>query len=513
MTAELPPAGWYPNPTGQPGQMYWDGQQWQTTLPPSEPVTTAVTATQQPETHLSAQPAGLSNPVALGAVSPNAISSIAYGPEQILLELLPMAGLAAFALLLPITIVVVVILVFVAASYGQVVKVYARAGGAYLVARDNFGPRGAQVAAAALLIDYVATVALQCAAGTVAVASAVPALGPHHLEIAIGVVLALCSINVLGWRRPGPVSAIITYLFVALIALTIVTGSVREILWGLPVYDPLHIVGAVPVHQGSGLVMGATVLVVLRAFANGGSSLTGVESVADAADVFREPKGLNAGRVLTVIAVILGFLLLGVAWLAHATHATPYIDEYPSMLSQVVRVVFGGGSLGNMLYLSVMAATAAILLAGANTGIHRFSALASFVVKNQALPQPPTNRVDRGVLAGGIVLAALSIILLLLTGGSVNALVLIYAIPVFTAFSLSGYAMTKHHGTHREPGWLRHLAVSLAAAILSSIVVAIFVVTKFTEGAWFVIFEFLVLLPVLILRNRGSAAPMERTRR
>ncbi|MBV8863599.1 MAG: amino acid permease, partial [Mycobacterium sp.] len=320
-------------------------------------------------------------------------------------------------------------------------------------------------------------------------------------------------INVLGWRRPGPVSAIITYLFVALIALTIVTGSVREVLSGLPVYQPLHYAGAVPVHQGNGLVMGATVLVVLRAFANGGSSLTGVEAAADTADVFREPKGLNAGRALTVMAVVLGLLLLGVAWLAHATHAAPYIHEYPSVLSQVVRAVFGRGPLGRLLYLLVMAATAAILLAGANTGVHRFSALASVVFKNQALPQPPTNRVDRGVLVSGIVLATLSIILLLLTEGFVTFLLPIYAIPVFVAFAMTGYAMTKHHSTHRERGWSHKLAISLIAGILSSIVVAIFAVTKFVEGAWFVIFVFLVLVPVLILLNRRRAVPTERMRR
>lgn len=448
--------------------------------------------------------AGLSNIVALGAVSSDAISSTAYGPEQILVELLPAAGLAAFALLLPITAAVVLILVFVAASYRQVLKVYARTGGAYLVARDNFGPRVAQLSAAALLFDYVAAVALQCAAGTMAVASAMPALGPYHLLIAMCVVIIICCINVLGWRRPGRVSAISTFSFVALIALTIVIGFFRWIFVGLPAYEPSHIVGAVPVHHAQGLVMGATILVMLRAFANGTSSLTGIEAVSDSADVFREPKGRNAGRALTLMACTLGILLLGVAWLASATHATPYLNEYPSMLSQVVQAVFGRGLLGNLLYLLVMAATAAILFAGAHTGVSRFSALASFVVKDQA-PQSPTNGGDREVLAGAAVLAVLSIILLWLTAGSVDALVLIYTIPVFTAFSMTGYAMTKHHRTHRELGWRRNLAISLVAGILSSIVVLILAVTKLTEGGWFAILVFLVLVPVLILLNRGAA--------
>ena len=200
----------------------------------------------------------LSNQVALGALSPDAVSSVAYGPEQILIELLPHAGLAAFVLLLPITGVILLILALVAASYRQVVMAYTRAGGSYVVARDNFGPRVAQVAAAALLIDYVVTVAVQAAAGTVAVVSAIPVLGPYGLGITIGVVLIICYANLRGLKEAGWPFAIATYSFVIMIGLTIVVGVVREIFWGLPVYDPEHIAGAVPVHSGNGLVMGAT---------------------------------------------------------------------------------------------------------------------------------------------------------------------------------------------------------------------------------------------------------------
>ncbi len=180
----------------------------------------------------------LSNPVALGALSPDAISSTAYGTEQILIELLPAAGLAAFALLLPITGVILVILVLVAASYRQVVMTYTRAGGSYIVARENFGPRVAQVAAAALLIDYVVTVAVQAAAGTVAVVSAIPALGPYSLAITVGVVILICYANLRGLREAGRPFAVPTYFFVAMITLMIVTGVIREIFGDLPVYDP-----------------------------------------------------------------------------------------------------------------------------------------------------------------------------------------------------------------------------------------------------------------------------------
>lgn len=449
----------------------------------------------------------LSNPVALGALSPDAISSTAYGPEQILIELLPNAGLAAFALLLPITGVILLILVLVAASYRQVVMAYTRAGGSYIVARDNFGPRVAQIAAAALLIDYVVTVAVQAAAGTVAVVSAIPALGPYSLEITVGVVIVICYANLRGLKEAGRPFAAATYLFAVMIALTIVVGVLRHLIWGLPTYDPTQLAGTVPVHQGNGLVMGATILVLLRAFANGGSSLTGVEAISNTVDVFRKPQGRNARRVLTAMACILGFLLAGVAYLAYATHATPYLNEYPSVLSQIARMVFGTGTVGNICFFLVQASTAAILFTGANTSFNGFPALASFVAEDRFLPRQLTKRGHRLVFSNGIItLTALSVVLLVTTGGSVNALVPFYAIGVFTGFAMAGYGMTKHHLTQREPGWRRRLAINLSAGILSTIVVGIFAVAKFTEGAWLVVVVFPLLVFILMRLNREYRA-------
>ncbi len=461
----------------------------------------------------------LSNPVALGALSPDAISSTAYGPEQVMIELLPRAGMAAFTLLLPIIGVILFILLLVSASYRGVVMTYARAGGSYMVARDNFGPRWAQIAAAALLIDYVVTAAVQPAAGTVALCSAIPALHPYHLEITIGVLLLICTANLRGLRQSGRTFAITTYAFVAMITLTILTGLVREIFWGLPKYDPAHIAGAVPVHQGNGLVMGATVLVVLRAFANGGTSLTGVEAISNTVNVFRAPQGPNARRVLTVMACILGFLLAGVAWLAFVTHATPYLDEYPSMLSEIARAVFGNGLLGNILYFLVQASSAAILFTGANTGFNGFPALASFVAEDRFLPRPLTKRGHRLVFSNGIItLTVLAVALLLVTRASVNALVPFFAIGVFTAFAMAGFGMSRHHFRRRDHGWRRKVAVNLSAGIMSMIVVGIFVVAKFTEGAWLVVVVFPVLVYGLIRLNRqyraeASVLEMSRTER
>jgi amino acid transporter len=458
----------------------------------------------------------LSNPVALGAISPDAISSTAFGPEQVMIELLPRAGMAAFTLLLPIMGVILLILLLVSASYRGVVMAYTRTGGAYMVARDNFGPRIAQIAAAALLIDYVVTAAVQPAAGTVAVVSAIPVLRPYHLELTIAVLVLICMANLRGLRQSGRIFAATTYWFVGMIVLTIVTGLIREALWGLPKYDPATIEGAVPVHQGNGLVMGATVLVVLRAFANGGTSLTGVEAISNTVNVFREPQGVNARRVLTLMVCILGVLLAGVAWLAHATHATPYLDEYPSMLSEITRTVFGHGVLGNVLYFMVQASSAAILFAGANTGFNGFPALASFVAEDRFLPRPLTKRGHRLVFSNGIItLTTLAVALLLVTRAKLSALVPFFAIGVFTAFAMAGFGMAKHHYTRRGSGWRRKVVVNFSAGVMSTIVVGIFVVAKFTEGAWLVVVVFPILVYGLIRLNiqyRAEASVLEMSR-
>src|SRR6201997_4897002 len=385
----------------------------------------------------------LSNPVALGALSPDAISSTAYGTEQILIELLPAAGLAAFALLLPITGVILLILVLVTASYRQVVMIYTRAGGSYVVARENFGPRVAQVAAAALLIDYVVTVAVQTAAGTVAVVSAIPVLGPYSLEITVAIVVVMCYANLRGLREAGRSFAVPTYFFVIMMTVMILTGVVRQIFWGLPDYDPLRMNGVVEIHQGGGLVMGASILVLLRAFANGGSSLTGVEAISNTVGFFRKPQGPNARKVLTAMACILGFLVAGVSYLAYATHATPYTAGYPSVLSEVGRAVFGGGVIGHILYVLLQISTAAILYTGGNTSFNGFPALASFVAEDRFLPRQLMKRGQRLVFSNGIiVLTVLSVVLLIATGGTVNALVPFYAIGVFTGFAMAGYGLS-----------------------------------------------------------------------
>ncbi|WP_460864089.1 amino acid permease [Rhodococcus aerolatus] len=445
----------------------------------------------------------LNKTVALGVLAPDCISSSAYGSEQILIELLPYAAIGAFTLLLPITGVILAILVLLTLSYRQVVMVYTRAGGSYVVARENFGPKVAQVAAVALLIDYVVTVAVQSAAGTVAVVSAVPALGPYSLEITIGVVLLLAYGNLRGIKEAGKAFALPTYLFVAAMAAVIVTGVVRALLGTLPQVDPASLEGTVPLGQGGGLVMGATVLVLLRAFANGGSSLTGLEAISNGVGAFEKPEGPNARRAMTIMSLTLAFLVGGVSLLAYLTHATPYEAGYPSVISQEAQLVFGDGALGHVLFIVVQAATALILFTGANTSFNGFPFLASFVAEDAFLPRQLRRRGHRLVFSNAIVLlTGIAVVLLLVTDAQVNALVPFYAIGVFTGFTMAGLGMARHHQTRREGRWRAGIAVNGAAGLISAVVVAIFAVAKFTEGAWAVVVVFPVLVYALIRLNR-----------
>jgi len=451
----------------------------------------------------------LSKTLALGVLSPDGISSSAYGTEEILIELLK-GGLAvtAFTVLLPITGVVLFVMALVVLSYREVVTVYTRAGGSYVVARDNFGPRVAQIAAVALLIDYVVTVAVQVAAGTAAVASAFPVLSkPATLTlISIGVVLVMLYGNLRGIREAGKAFAVPTYLFSSVMILTIVVGLVREIFFSLPQWHVtcMHCTyeqGATPNHTS--LITFGLIFVMLRAFANGGSSLTGIEAVSNAVSAFRPPEGLNARRVLMIEGAILGTLVAGISWLAHVTHAQPYNSGVPTVISQEARLVFGTSVFGHVMYGLVQAATALILYTGGNTSFNGFPFLASFVAEDAFLPRWLTKRGHRLVFSSGIiVLATVSITLLAVVGSNVNALVPFYALGVFTAFTMAGFGMAKFHHRMREPGWKRKLVINFSAGVTSLVVVLVFAIVKFTEGAWLVVVLFILGVPLLIRLNR-----------
>jgi len=445
----------------------------------------------------------LTKTVALGVLAPDCISSSAYGTEQILVELLPYAALGAFTLVLPITGIILGILILLTLSYRQVVMVYSRAGGSYVVARENFGPKVAQIAAVALLIDYVVTVAVQAAAGTVAVASAIPAIGPYTMEITIGVVLLLAYGNLRGIKEAGKVFAFPTYFFALIMGAVITVGIIKALLHSLPQIDTTQLVGAVPIGHADGFVMGATVLVLLRAFANGGSSLTGLEAISNGVSAFQKPQGANARRALVIMACVLGFLVAGVSLLAYLTHAVPYTAGFPSVISQEAKLVFGDGLLGKVLFIVVQTATALILYTGANTSFNGFPFLASFVAEDAFLPRQLRRRGHRLVFSNAIiVLTVIAVLLLLVTRAQVTALVPFYAIGVFTGFTMAGLGMARYYQKLREGAWRRNVAINLAAGITSLIVVLIFAIAKFTEGAWAVVILFPVMVFALIRLNK-----------
>ena len=443
----------------------------------------------------------LSNLIALGVLSPDGISSSAYGTEEMLIELLPVFGVAAFALILPMTGVILFVMLLVVLSYREVVTVYTRAGGSYVVARENFGPRIAQVAAVALLIDYVVTVAVQVAAGTAAVASAFPALGPYVKEISIGVVLVMCYGNLRGIREAGKFFALPTYLFTGSILLMIAVGLVREVLGNLHPQDLHGLHGTYTVGAGTaGLTSIVLIFTLLKSFANGGASLTGIEAVSNAVSAFKPPEGINARRVLVAEGIILGTLVAGISWLAHLTHAIPYVSGFPTVISQEANLVFGPSA--HFMYFVVQATTALILYTGGNTSFNGFPFLTSFVAEDAFLPRWLTKRGHRLVFSNGIiVLTVLAVTLLAVVGSNVNRLVPFYAIGVFTAFSMAGFGMARYHHRTKEPGWRRRRIINTTAAIYTVIVVIIFAVVKFTEGAWLIVIIFPLLVFALIKLN------------
>ena len=453
----------------------------------------------------------LSKPLALGVLSPDGISSSAYGTEEILIALLPIAGLAAFTLILPLTLVILLVMTLVVLSYREVVMVYIRPGGSYVVARENFGPRIAQVCAVALLIDYVVTVAVQIAAGTAAVASAIPAIGPYKLEICVGVVLLMCYGNLRGIKEAGKAFAVPTYLFSGAVILMIVVGLIREVIGNLHAIDPSTLHGTYTIGSGTeGLITGVMIFTLLKAFANGGASLTGIEAVSDAVGAFHPPEGRNARKVLVAEGIILGVLVAGIGWLAHITHATPRTAGYPTVLAQEAQIVFGSGLIGHALFYVVQLATMLILYTGGNTSFNGFPFLTSYVAGDSFLPRWLLKRGHRLVFSNAIILLAVtSVALLIIKDADVNSLVPLYAIGVFTAFTMAGFGMAKYHHTRREQGWRHKFYINFAAGALSLIVVLIFAVVKFTEGAWVVLVLFVIFVPALIRLNREYRAEAE----
>jgi amino acid transporter len=430
----------------------------------------------------------LSTPVAIGVIAPDMISSSAYGTEEMLLIMVPIIGVGAFTMVIPITIAILLVMLFVMASYMQVIGVYTKSGGSYVVARDNFGPRIAQVAAVALLIDYTVTVAVQTSAGTAALTSAFRSLTPYTVPITVGVTLLMLFGNLRGIREAGSIFAIPTYFYVFSLSLVVIIGLVKGVLGGLEAhaFPTVKMLGYTPGHQ-TGFLMGLGIFYCLRAFANGGASLTGLEAVSNGISSFRKPEARNGRIALAVMCSILGFLVLGTSLLAHWTHAVPYAAGTPTVVSQEVQDVLGSSWVGTAMFFIVQTATVLILFTGGNTSFNGFPYLASFVAGDSFLPRQLTKRGHRLAFSNGIfVLAGVAILLIIVFGAQLNALVGLYAIGVFTGFSFAGFGMLKHHLTNRGRRWRIGVGINGFAGVLSLSVVVILLVTKFVEGAWIV---------------------------
>ncbi len=444
----------------------------------------------------------LSKRLALGVLSSDCISSSAYGSEEMLLILLPTFGLTAFTILLPLTGVILAVLFIVTMSYRDVVRVYTQAGGSYVVAREMFGPTVAQVAAVALMLDYIVTVAVQASAGTLAVTSAIPALSSLQLEITVVVILLLFFGNLRGLREAGRTFAFPTYFFVVSVGLVIVIGLVREVFGDLP-HLATGLNGQFTIGGGSSLLSFGAIYILAKAFANGGSSLTGLEAVSNGVSAFKPPEGRNARRTLSTMSIILGSLVLGVSWLAHQTHAMPYTGGTPTVISQVAKAVLGDGAAGHVMYLLVQLATVLILWTGANTPFNGFPFLASFVAEDQFLPKQLTRRGHRLAFSNGIIVLCIAALALTIgTGASVNNLVAFYAIGVFTGFSFAGFGMAKYFRQQRTGSWRTKVVINTLSGTVSVLVVLIFAVVKFTEGAWLVVLIFPIGVFALIRLNR-----------
>jgi amino acid transporter len=454
----------------------------------------------------------LGKPTALAVFASDNLSSVAYGTEEILIHLVPFVGVAAFALLMPITVALLVVLGFLILSYRQTIKAYPTAGGAYMVTRDNFGLLPAQVAGVALLTDYVLTVSVSVAAGTAALGSAFPGLTAFAVPISIAFIVLIAYGNLRGVKESGRIFATPTYFFIVTMVVLLVMGTWRMLFGHLPV-ESLNRPGLVPIgHKGSGFFAGAALFVVLRAFASGGAAVTGVEAISNGVPAFRVPEWKNARTTLVIMGSTLGVMFFGLSLLAARTHVAPFASGTPTVISQIGKIVFGGGAAGTALYFCLQAGTMLILVLAANTSFADFPRLASFHAGDNFMPKQLTKRGHRLVFSNGIIfLAAASILLIGVTGANVNHLIPLYAIGVFTSFTLSQAGMAKHHITKKEPGWRRGLFINGTGAVLSLVVDVIIGITKFKPegailGAWVVILLVPAMVAVLVRLNRQYEA-------
>ena len=427
----------------------------------------------------------LSRFTGLAVLSSDPLSSVAYATEEIL-RVLILVGVGALSLASPIAFVIAGILAVVVFSYRQTIHAYPSGGGAYIVAKDNIGETPALIAAGALLIDYVLTVAVSIAAGVAALTSAFPGWHLNRVEMALGFVFVLMLGNLRGIRESGRIFALPTYFFVVSLLALIATGVWRAVNGTI---EPVEAVTPLtPIGQP------LTVFLLLTAFSNGCTAMTGVEAVSNGVPAFKPPEAKNAAATMLTMAALAITMFTGITVLAHAYGVVPSDQE--TVVSQIARGVFGGRGV---LYYAVQAATMLILVLAANTAYADFPRLASILARDRFLPRQLLNQGDRLAFSNGIIgLSIFASILLIVYGGDTHSLIPLYMIGVFVSFTLSQAGMVAHWRRLRGPGWKTSAAINGFGAMVTGLVLIVVAVTKAHEGAWII----LVLIPVHVFAFR-----------
>lgn len=422
----------------------------------------------------------LGKTTALAIFASDALSSTAYATEEILLVLV-LAGTAALSYSLPIGFAICALIAIVVSSYRQTIRAYPQGGGAYIVTKDNLGIWPALVAAAALLIDYVLTVAVSVAAGVAAVTSAVPWLFPFRVSLCVLAVVLIAVANLRGLRESGKLFATPTYLFVGGMFAMLAYGSLGAIFDFIP---------EAPFEPHPPGLEGVSLFLILRAFSSGCAALTGVEAVSDGVPAFKPPESHNASVVITWLGVILITLFLGITFLANDFGIAP--REHETVVSQLARRIFGT----NVFYYAIQALTTLILLLAANTSFADFPRLSFFLARDRFIPRQFGTQGDRLVFSNGIIiLGGVAAALLIIFNGDTHALIPLYAVGVFISFTLSQGSMVRRWLRLREEGWWWRAWLNGVGAGVTGIVMLTIAVTKFTHGAWIVV----LLIPTLVL--------------
>lgn len=435
--------------------------------------------------------------VALAVFASDAISSTAYATEEILHVAFPYRLFDTLTWLVPISLVVIGLLAVVIISFRQTVKAYPKGGGSYIVSRENLGVRASLVAGASIMVDYVLTVAVSVSAGVAAIVSAVPELNDQRVWLSIGVVVVLTLLNLRGLKDSGTVFAFPTYSYVVMLGLLLGVGLWRSYVGGLGPIPPND--AALELWREEGLVnTGLTAFILLRAFASGAVALTGVEAIADGVPTFRKPEARNAATTLAWMGLILGTALLGIAVLAYRFQPTVMDQSWPGLEYRTILAQIGAHTFGSssVLFYALQMATAAILLLAANTAYADFPRVTSFIARDGFLPRQFMNRGDRLVFSNGILILAVAAIgLLVIFNGQTARLIPLYAVGVFTCFTLSQFGMVRHHQRVRDHRWRRHVVISAVGGVATLVVLLDVLIFKFSRGAWVVV----IVVPLIIL--------------